>query len=127
MGIISTAQRLGHRHRVFDTTVSFNTNGRRKGPVLGRRLATAEVVDVSVSGAQLIARRDPTITVGSLITIAHANAIGTVRVARIAPVNDPAMFTVGVTFVTLDRELERHLLGDLVEQRAERASVTWQR
>lgn len=127
MGTLARVRRIGERHDVSGLAVGFDTRGRRRSPVIGRRFPEADVVDVSASGAQLLVGHDPGLVEGQLVTICAKGAIGTARIARISPVRQRGLAIVGITFENLDQALSDYLLKDVFDTGPALPDVVWSR
>ena len=124
MNIVNRSRRLGERLGVHGVVVSFNTQGRRQ-PRWRRKFAEADVVDVSVSGAQLLAPDDHTVEVGQKITVCAGGALGSVRVRRIVPVTNGPLCVYGVEFISLEPPLEALLFAHLATVGVAEERVHW--
>lgn len=125
MSFVNRSRRLGDRHAVRGIVVDWDTGGRRR-PTLGRRrFEEADVIDVSVSGAQLLAPSNDRITPGTKVTIVAAGALGTVRVVRVAQVTNGKLSVYGVEFVDLESTLESLLFAPTAAGRPTPGQVDW--
>ncbi|MFN8052162.1 MAG: hypothetical protein U0Q22_12030 [Acidimicrobiales bacterium] len=113
MSFVNRSRRLGERHAVLGVVVDWNTGGRRR-PGFGRRaFEEADVIDVSVTGAQLLAPRDERIRVNQHLTIVAAGALGTVRVRRVADLVNGRLSVYGVEFSGLEPALEALMFSQI--------------
>ena len=83
-----------------------------------RRPQRATIVDVSLRGARIRARRNDAIRVGSFVDIRIGRGRGLVEVRRIQDSHEPSIAYFGVQFVELDSRL-KDLVLDLT--RSDRA------
>lgn len=125
MSFVNRSRRMGERLAVHGVVLSWDTRGRRSPRWKRRRFDEADVIDVSVSGAQLLAPDNQRIAVGHRVTIVAGGAIGVVRVKRIAPVTHGPLAIFGVEFVTLEPALEALLFSQLDAERPRRGNIVW--
>jgi len=127
MSFVNRSRRLGQRLPVNGIVVAWDTRGRRKPGLLRRPFATADVIDVSVSGVQFLAPSDDRMTEDRLVTICGRGAIGTVRVRRVLPVTNGRLSVFGVEIVALEAALEECLFARIGENRPQEVERYWQR
>ena len=125
MSFVNRSRRLGERLAVHGLVLGWNTRGRRTPRWKHRQFDEADVIDVSVTGAQLLAPDDLRIIVGHRVTIVAGGAIGAVRVKRIVPVSNGPLALYGVEFITLEPPLEALLFSRLDAVKRPPESVIW--
>jgi hypothetical protein len=83
---LSVDRRIGQRHQVFPTEVSWRTVGARgRHHDLAGRGKKVHLVEVSVSGIGLVAPRSRRVAVGSVVSVTYAHGEGLAVVRRIGP------------------------------------------
>jgi hypothetical protein len=87
--------------------------------------ATAEVIDVSVSGALLLAPANAAVRRGAVVDIEHAGARGRVEVRHLHSSLDPDQTYVGVQFVQLQRQLRVRIFELVAQQRGDTNNLEW--
>ena len=115
MGAQITNQRIGDRIPVYVDGVEWQPVAPRRSLFKRPRL-TARVVEVSVSGAGILAPAEPHVPLGQIVTIVLNDRAGTVHVRRRERTTDPATLRYGVEFVSLDNplaELAKALLAEV--------------
>ena len=126
MSIVERTRRLGERHPATGVTVDWDTS-RTPPRRLGRsRPRQAYVLDVSVTGALLVARRNPRLAVGERVTIGAGGSFGTVRISRIADLPETRHSAYGAEFVELDEPLRAMLYSLIAADRPPDVDVIWQ-
>lgn len=125
MSILNRQRRIGERLGVQGLVVGWNTRDRRIPRWRHRPFVEADVIDVSVSGAQLLAPITSGIAVGTELTIAAGGALGRVRVRRIVPMSQQPLACYGIEFVELDPALEAMLFANLPTIGTPEAEVVW--
>jgi hypothetical protein len=125
MSFVNRSRRLGERLGVHGVVLSWNTRGRRRPRWQRRPFPEADVIDVSVTGAQLLAPESPWIQVGQLITVAAGGAVGTVRIRRIVPVTNGPLCMFGVEFIDLEPALQALLFTHLDDAGPSPEQVHW--
>lgn len=125
MSLVNRSRRLGERLGVHGVVVGWDTAGRRSPRRHRRTFAEADVIDVSVTGAQLLAPTSPRIDIDSVVTIAAGGALGVVRVTRIVPVTNGPLRVFGVEFVELEAPMEALLFAHLDVIARAPESVVW--
>ena len=124
MSFVNRSRRIGERLAVQGIVLGWDTRGRRS-PRRIRPFAEADIIDVSVSGAQLLAPDNARIDVGHQVTIAAGGALGVVKVKRIVPVANGQLAVFGVEFVKLEAPLEAMLFSRFDATRPPSDSVDW--
>ena len=91
------------------------------GPFRARRRSAhpAEVVDVSVSGAQIMVTARARPSVASMVKIRHEGSMGTVLIRWHADGPTHGTWLYGVEFLELDPELREHLGRPIDERRGQ--------
>lgn len=84
--------------------VTWHIERRDTRPLLQRRRHPLEtlygrVVDLSVSGARIIAPTDPSLRVGSTLVILAEGCRGLVAIKQLAPTDEEGLTSYGVSFV----------------------------
>lgn len=125
MSLVNRSRRIGERLGVHGVVVSWNTGGRRLPRKRRRPFPEADVIDVSVSGAQLLAPIGSLIRVGQVVTIAAGGSLGSVQVRRIVPVTNGPLCVFGVEFIELEPPLEALLFAHLAVIGTPEETVVW--
>lgn len=125
MSFANRPLRMGERLAVHGLVLDWDTRGRRSPRWKRSRFDEADVLNVSVTGAQLLAPDNHRIAVGHRVTIVAGGALGVVRVQRIVPVTNGPLALFGVEFVTLEAPLEALLFSHLDAIRPVPATVEW--
>ena len=125
MSLVNRSRRLGERLGVHGVVVSWNTRERRAPRWKRRQFSEADVIDVSVSGAQLLAPDDRRLQVGQKVTICAGGALGTVRITRIVPVTNGPLCVYGVEFIHLEEPMEALLFAHLAVIGLPQEQVVW--
>lgn len=125
MELPTRSRRIGERLNVHGIVLSWNTGGRRTPKWKRRPFDEADVVDVSISGAQLLAPDDGKVQVGDTVTIVAGGAIGSVIVRRIVPISQGGLAVFGVEFLLLDGALESLLFAALQQAGRPADDVVW--
>jgi hypothetical protein len=93
-------RRIGQRHQVFPTEVSWRTVGARgRHHDLTGRGKKAHVVEVSVSGLGVVAPRSRRLAVGSVVSVTYAHGEGVAVVRRMGPVDEDGNVFYGLELV----------------------------
>lgn len=123
------ATRLGERIALGDVLI-----GWRVGEVLPGRLRdrlrptdVARILDVSVSGAAIIAPYAPEMRPGRPVAIRLGDADGIVRIRRIAEISEPDWRLYGVEFVESDLEIRDWINNLLNVRRPTSEEFDWNR
>lgn len=104
-------------------TVEWNTRGKvRSSRVRPRH---ADVLDVSITGARLVAPQKPSVAVGQTITIAAGGSRGTVTVRHIELLSHAHLAAYGVEFLRLEPGLEAFLFSQIATDRPEGLELKW--
>lgn len=125
MSFVNRSRRMGERLAVHGLVLSWNTRGRRSPRWKRRQFDEADVIDVSVSGAQFLAPDNLSIIVGQKVTIVAGGAIGVVRVKRIVPVTNGPLALYGTEYITLEPALEALLFSHLDAVKRPPDTVVW--
>jgi hypothetical protein len=125
MSFVNRSRRLGERRAVRGIVLDWDTKGRRRPGIVRRRFDDADVIDVSVSGAQLLAPRDERLRRGDVVTVVAAGALGKVRIIRVADVTNGRLSVYGVEFVHLEPALESLMFAQLADGRPTTSQVDW--
>lgn len=120
MGAQITNQRIGDRVPVDVDGVEWQPAGPRRSRFKRTRLV-ARIVEVSVSGAGILAPAEPHVPLGQIVTIVLNGRQGSVCVRRRERTADPAVIRYGVEFVSLDNPLIEIVNAKLAEVRPEAA------
>jgi hypothetical protein len=113
-----STDRLSPRYRVADLRLHWSPPTRSILGVRPRRVP-AEVIDLSVSGALLLAPRNPKVRRGANVAIDHGGAHGLVKVRHTTDTTVPELQCYGVLFVALDPVLERLVFDRVGRSRGE--------
>jgi len=113
MSFPNRSRRVGDRLAVQGIVLGWNTKGRRTPRWKRQPFAEADVIDVSVSGASVLAPDDRSILLNQKVTVTAGGALGEVRVRRIVPVSNGQTAVFGVEFVSLEEPLEALLYSRL--------------
>ncbi len=114
MGEQITNQRIGDRILVDVDGAEWQPAAQRRS-LFKRPQLTARVVEVSVSGAGILAPAEPHVPLGQIVTIVLNGKAGTVYVRRRERTADPATLRYGVEFVSLDNPLAELAKSRLAE------------
>lgn len=117
--------RLGARMPVSGLRVGWNTKGRAVPGRLRRPFIQADVTDVSISGASVIAPADKLLVPGAVVSIAAEGAVGKVVIRRVTPMTEGKQVLYGVEFIELDEQLEGMFLEQLGHGRPTPNTVIW--
>ncbi|MEZ5320873.1 MAG: PilZ domain-containing protein [Microthrixaceae bacterium] len=117
-------RRLGERLVVEGVTLDWDVPRGRTRRRLGRR--KAEVVDVSSSGARLLAPRDPDMAVGRIVRVALDGEVGVACIRRVETA-EKGRAAYGVEWLELTYELRRVLTPHLQEPEPAMPVVEWRR
>lgn len=118
---MSHNRRIGNRFPVGQFTVGWAPPVTRR-LLARRRLETASIVDLSVTGALLRAKSNPQIMRGTQVDIRTGAGTGTVGVRRIEPDNHEHSLY-GVSFIALDEPLRDLIYETLAADRP--ADLEW--
>ena len=100
-------RRSGERLRVELDEIGWEPPGRpRRRFPMRLPVQTARVIDMSITGASVIAPVDPPLTVGQRVTIRFGLHSGIVEIRHIEQTSDRAMTRYGTQFVMLDKPLQ---------------------
>lgn len=83
------------------------------------RPAAAEVIDLSVSGALLLAPTNPEVRTGSVVELSCDGARGRVQVRHVHQSLDPEQHYYGVLFLQLQPELRQRLFDLVAKERGD--------
>lgn len=120
MGAQITNQRIGDRIPVDVTGVEWRPRA-KKGWRARRARLTARVVEVSVSGAGILAPAEPHVPLGEMVTVVVNGREAVVHVRRRERTADPGVLRYGVEFATLDNPLVDLAKARLAETRPAQA------
>jgi hypothetical protein len=125
-GRLDPGGRLVERYRAINLHLTWYPPTRN---LLGTRYkpAAAEVIDVSVSGALLLAPQSRALEPGSIVDLEHDGGRGRVEVRHIHQALDPDQRYYGVLFVGLDQRLRTQIFEVVAKQRGdiERLELAW--
>lgn len=129
MGPVTSLQRrLVERYRVEQFRLAWDVQERKAG-LLGRRRESSsragEVMDVSITGAAVLAPTDPTIRRGSTVVIEVDGHRGAVRVRHVRPTEDPERSVYGIEFAEVEPELHDRFLRPIEEHRGKLPTREW--
>lgn len=127
MSIANRSRRLGERLDVSGIVVDWNVGATKASLLRRRRRDRADVIDVSVTGAQLLAPSNERLAVGDTLVIGAYGDTGTVQIRRISPVNNGKISVFGVEFLELEPALAELLFTTIAETRPTEVDVVWQR
>jgi len=127
-----TQHRLGERAAVEGLWVGWHLDRQDQRGYLERRRHPVEqqwglVVDLSVSGAGIVAPVSHQIAIGSMIDIEAGGFRGLVAVHRIAETDDPETRVYGVSFVDFPPAFTDFVYGWLAAGRPAGLQELWQR
>lgn len=121
------AKRLGERIPLGEVLVGWRVDEVVPGRLRDRQRPTelGRLLDVSVSGAAIIAPYAQEMRPGRPVAIRLGDADGVVRIRRVAEIDDPDWRLYGVEFVESDLELRDWINGLLDAQRPSSAELGW--
>lgn len=116
------ARRIGERKQLSPLTVGWTTQHVERGGVLGRKKVrtlqqSGRLLDISVSGAAILAPRFPGLRQGCSVLISFEGFEGVVEVRRWEPTEDDDLLRYGVQFVDMDPRLKDRLFEVLGQDR----------
>ncbi|MEO8693295.1 MAG: PilZ domain-containing protein [Acidimicrobiales bacterium] len=122
-------RRLGERVEILPVAIAWTPAIAKQRPGRRAQPQPARLVEVSISGARIMARSRAGIEVGTWMTLDIESYHALVEVRRIVEADDGTGFTFGVSFVLLAPALQRKI-GRTVAQRRTRVgyndpSPTW--
>lgn len=125
MSLVNRSRRLGARHAAPGLVLSWNTGGRRSPRRWHRPFEEADLIDLSVTGAQFLAPDNGRIVVGYKVSIVLDSALGEVRVKRIVPLSNGQLAMYGVEFIALEPALEALLFPRIPTSVPTPESIVW--
>jgi hypothetical protein len=109
-------RRVGTRVRIEGAPMRWRAVVPRKRFGRKRPSETADLVDLSITGASIRAHTDARIGIGDHVVIEANGGVGVVEVRRIQPVRHPDEAVYGVEFLQKDDGLTK-LINDTLEAR----------
>ena len=124
-------RRLGWRLPIGHMWVTWRLDRPDRRPLRQRRTPMerqfGRVLDLSVSGAGILARFEPDLRVGSLIRIEIDGYRGTIALHRIESTDDEAFWFYGVSFVDFPPKFTDAIYARLDAFQAENLEELWNR
>jgi hypothetical protein len=115
---MASDRRVGKRVEIAPVAITWTPAITQQSLGRGPRPQPAHLVEVSVSGAQIISRSRAGIDVGTWMALDVEGYHALVEVRRIVEADDRTDFTFGVAFVLLAPDLQRKIARTVAQQHA---------
>ena len=117
-----TDRRLGERVEIAPVAVTWTPAIAKQAHGRAPRSQPAHLVEVSVSGARIIARSRASIAVGTWMALDIEGYHALVEVRRIVEADDQPGFTFGVLFLLLAPALQQKIQRTVAQRRTRRSA-----
>ena len=119
-------KRLGKRQSTPDITIGWRTDHEaRKGLRMKPDPQEGLIVDLSVTGAGVLAPTADDLRPGMRVKVSFRGEDGSVIVRRVSPTTDPAVTRYGVSFQDFDQRLLNAVNAVLAESRPDSLDDFW--